>query len=98
MMDHRSSKVCAAAAPACKHSHAGTVAITILKERRMIASQKNDQMKQLKVMRLRSLHGRVPVRKNNEYFRNYDAGRFFWPTSISICTLKNNMLHRRIDR
>jgi hypothetical protein len=54
MMDHRSSKVCAAAGPACKHGHARTVAIAILKERRMIASQMNDQMKQLKVKKPRS--------------------------------------------
>jgi pyruvate dehydrogenase complex dehydrogenase (E1) component len=61
MMDHRSSKVCAAAGPACKHSHAGTVAIaTILKGRRMIASQMNDQMKQLKVMKLRSPQEEFP--------------------------------------
>ena len=37
MIDHRSSKVCAAAGPTCKHIHAGTVAIVIILEsRRMI--------------------------------------------------------------
>jgi hypothetical protein len=65
MMDHRSSKVCAAAGPACKHIHAGTVAIaTILKGRRMIASQMNaTSMEQLKVMSLRSPRTEFPRAK-----------------------------------
>ena len=32
MIDHRSSKVCAAAGPTCKYIHAGTVAIVIIVE------------------------------------------------------------------
>jgi hypothetical protein len=64
-MDHRSSKVCAAAGPVCKHIHAETVAIaTILKERRMIASQMNaTSIEQLKVMRLRSPREELPRAK-----------------------------------
>jgi hypothetical protein len=65
MMDHRSSKVCAAAGATCKDIHAGTAAIaTILKGRRMIASQMNaTSMEQLKVMRLRSPREEFPRAK-----------------------------------
>ena len=34
MIDHRSSKVCAAVGPTCKHIHAGTAAIVIILESR----------------------------------------------------------------
>src|SRR5437764_11740697 len=56
MMDHLSSKVCAAAGSICIPIQAGTAAIaTILEKRRIIASQANGEANgQCKVMRLRS--------------------------------------------
>ena len=47
MIDHRSSKVCAATGPTCKHIHAGTAAIVIILESRRMILLANEHKHQI---------------------------------------------------